>query len=362
MNKKFLLIHLFDDYSGSPKVLSSFINVLKKNGVLFDVFIGSGSKGFINSSSTTSSFLYKRSNCKLITLFFYLVSQFVLFFKVLKWIYNNKKEDKIILVNTLLPFGAALAGKMCNVEVNYYLHEVSISPKLLNFTLVKVMECTSSYNLFVSDYVKGVYTNLPGCVIYNCADPMYETINLTDDALYNKWLKKNVLLVCSLKTYKGYLSFIEIAKENDFLFTLILNCSQSDFHELNRGLDLPPNIDVVFRPQKLADYYIDSFLVFNLSDPQYWIETFGLTILEGMFSYSPIICPQIGGPAELVRDNCDGWHISFLDKNRISSKLSYLSKDYDKWLCFSRSARSRAEEFSNSRYEYEICRTFSIYN
>ncbi len=127
MDKKIVFVHLLNDYSGSPKVLSQIIDIAKNNNINYELFTGNKKgEGFL-SPFKSQSYFYRRSNQRVITLWYYLFSQIILFFKILKY----KDEDVIVYINTMLPFGAALAGKIARKEVIYHIHEASITPKLL---------------------------------------------------------------------------------------------------------------------------------------------------------------------------------------------------------------------------------------
>lgn len=358
-NDKYYVVHLLDDYSGSPKVLVSLLETLEKHNYCFDIYVGKGSEGFIsNRFKQCKYFFYKRSEYKLLTLLSYLVSQIHLFFKLINLFYKERSvKNKIVIVNTILPFGAALAAKASDVKVIYYIHETSIKPFILKKILLKIVEITCDKTIFVSEFIlKDLHLNIRNqAVIYNPLPIEYSLIHLEQEDFHKKWLDRKILMACSLKDYKGIPEFIELACAlRDHAFILVVNDTLENSNIYFSRFNLPENLHIELRPRNLVELYIKSFLVVNLSDKDRWIETFGLTLLEGMSSYTPVICPIVGGPIEVVRNNKDGFHIDAKSQNILIEKIKILSSDYNTWYQFSNSAKERSGCFSLTDYEKSI--------
>ena len=126
---KIVFVHLLNDYSGSPLVLANVIKGLQQRGIACELITCSNSDGFLSEIESVKYhyFKYHWHSNKLVRLILFLWSQAVLFFKILEF----KNENVSIYINTILPFGAAIAGKLLNKKVTYHLHEVSIRPLLL---------------------------------------------------------------------------------------------------------------------------------------------------------------------------------------------------------------------------------------
>ena len=123
---KIVFIHLLNDYSGSTKILSDIVDIYKNKKLPFDLMFGRNGDGFLNHKSENRNlFFYRRSNIKLLTLFYYLTSQTILFFKMFR--YSN--IDCVIYINTMLPFGPALACKLMLKYPNLYYSTSAFSPK-----------------------------------------------------------------------------------------------------------------------------------------------------------------------------------------------------------------------------------------
>ena len=168
----------------------------------------------------------------------------------------------------------------------------------------------------------------------------------------------NVLMICSLKVYKGIYEFINIAslcqREKHLNFTMVLNASQSEIDSYFRAIEIPSNMILVPKQNDIIPFYQQASLVLNLSRIDEWVETFGLTIIEAMAFGIPVIVPPIGGPAEIVRDGVEGYLISSYEIKIISNKIIELSKDKKRSLSLSNSARKRADNFQEDVFENKI--------
>lgn len=353
---KIAAVHLLDDYSGSPRVFSQSLMVLREEGNDIDVFTGGRSKGFISDEfDNIKSFSYCRTKYKLLTLIYYILSQFILFF----YLSINRKKYDLIYVNTLLPFGAAIAGKLFKIKVVYHLHEVSISPKILHSILCYFVRVSSYKVIYVSkDLEERLNLSVPYSIIYNCLSEKYE-INGQKN-LYtpiNQFGKFNILMVCSLKSYKGVYEFITLADmlidNNNISFTLVLNAESTELDAfLNRPL--PTNMSVYFKVKELGLIYADASVVLNLSRIDEWVETFGLTILEAIAFGIPVIVPPVGGPIEIIENGKQGYFISSTEIVEIKNKLEYLYSESSECEKLSLACKQRSLFFSNKSFRKRI--------
>lgn len=62
-------------------------------------------------------------------------------------------------------------------------------------------------------------------------------------------------------------------------------------------------------------------MVLNLSRPDAWVETFGLTVIEAMAYGIPVIVPPVGGIAELVENGINGYKADSRNVNHVSHLL-----------------------------------------
>jgi glycosyltransferase involved in cell wall biosynthesis len=353
MKKKIACLHLLNDFSGSPYVFSQAIRKLLKQGAEIDLFTSnSGSKGFLSDIDGVSyhTFFYKWSKNKLLTLIYYLFSQFLLFIHIL----FNSDKYAAIYINSVLPFGAALAAKIKNKKVIYHIHETSIKPILLKKLLFKVVNFTAKEVIYVSEYLKNQepLSKPKSHVIYNS---LSEDFMQKADYNLNQPLKQDVfdvLMLCSLKAYKGVFEFIELAKKLSQLhFTLVLNASQADIDGFFSKTELPSNLSLFPAQANVHPFYARCSLVLNLSRPDGWIETFGMTVLEAMYYGKPVIVPPVGGVTELVKNDENGFLTDSRDCEQLSRQIKLLSKNARLYHQFAVTSKNRAAFFTEFHFD-----------
>ncbi|MEZ8351066.1 glycosyltransferase [Vibrio splendidus] len=357
MKTDLFFVHLYNDYSGSPRVLSDTIDITNElpdvnNKLLFT----SNDKGFLSDNEIDKSYIfYKRSSNKILQLIYFLLSQVHLFFLLsLTLIYNKLKfRDKknVVIINTMLPFGAAIASKLFANKTIYYVHESHIKPKLLKFFLRKIIEITSDHVVFVSNYLLNTEAFISPSmnVIYNGLRNDFPSAPIIDS--FSKFNLRNVVFSGSLKEYKGLNYVIDLANlMPDFNFILALNCTVHEMNDYFDRISISENVTLRSRPSNIGDIYQDGFAILNFSIPELWTETFGLSILEGMnYGCVPVV-PPVGGPIEIV-DSHFGLICDPRNTLQIFDFLSSLSKDYILWKKFSDEAQNRSKEFSQERYK-----------
>lgn len=355
--RKIIFVHLLNDFSGSPKVLSQVIQAVQSKNVDIELYTGNRTPGFLsNLTENHHYFIYKRFENRYLTLISFLFSQTVLFFKLLKY----WRKDVVIYVNTMLPFGAGLAAWVMRKHAVYHIHETYISPKGLKKFLRKIIQLTSKKIVFVSQSVESLesFDDKPKSVVYNVLPSNF--LKKTKDHIYSPFTNGefNVLMISSMKAYKGVFEFIELARkmqQNETLkFKLVLNASQDDIDLFFQKISLPTNL-VVFPQQKdVIPFYLTASLVLNLSRIDQCIETFGLTILEALSLGIPVIVPSVGGPTEIVTHEKEGYLISSYEIDTIAEKIEFLSKNPEKCMELSNNAKLRAHDFNEEKFNTAI--------
>lgn len=349
-----IFAHLLNDYSGSPKILRLVINSLKgefkcQKDLL--LFVGAGSEGILSEADVSVvRYWYKRSGSRWLTLVSYVVSQAVLFYKLLTR--RNTPRNAIVYVNTLLPFGAALYGWLTRRPVIYHIHEVSVTPALLRWFLVLIVRLTSKANIYVSRAhskelpIRGV----PYRVVYNALDGA--TVSRAGDFTYEPRRngKFNVLMVSSLRDYKGVPELVQLcmrlSARVDIEFHLLANGDSAEIARYFDGRTLPSNLTVHAQAKDPSPFYEKASVLLNLSRPDLCVETFGMTVLEAMTYGVPAIVPPVGGPSELVRHGVEGFAVDSRNSERLTSLLLKLADDAALCMAMSEACRVRAQSFS----------------
>jgi glycosyltransferase involved in cell wall biosynthesis len=352
--KKVVCVHLLNNYSGSPLVMKQVIDVLMKNGREVDLYC-SNTAGFLSETKANRySINYKKSKTKIGTLLGFLLSQLVLFNKLLKY----RNQDVTFYINTIMPFGASIIGKFMGKRIIYHIHETSVSPLILKHFLICSIKLTSNHNIFVSKdlFSRERIDNIKSTIIYNSLSTYFskQTIELKN----KRDIGFNVLMVCSYKTYKGIYEFLKIAwetKDYDSInYILILDATKSEVDEFIKENKIPLNMIILPSQKDVSVFYKKSSLLLNLSRVNKWVETFGMTILEAMSFGIPVIVPPIGGPTEIVNDGVDGYCISSYEIENIAKKIIELFKDDELYKKLSQNAFTRSKDFSSINFEAEI--------
>lgn len=345
-------IHLLNDYSGSPKVLMQLLKTWTGKNIEAHLFTSGGSRGFLSDLPAVTRHLiwYRFSQNPLIKICNFFISQLFLTIRLLFFL----RRGDTIYINTVLPFGAALAGKLRGCKIIYHIHETSVKPQVFKSFLFGIARLTASKGVFVSDYLMKKEPLVKNQVLlYNVlerefaekADKSYiHTIRGKTDPI--------ILMICSLKSYKGVDEFVKLAEINStYIFKLVLNASQKEIDAYFKDRMIPSHLKIYPTQTDTHSFYREASIIVNLSRPEQWVETFGLTILEGMRYRLPAIVPPVGGITELVNENKNGFLINSADVYELSGKIHYLMCNEEIYRSFSESAYQKSLLFSESYFE-----------
>lgn len=350
--------HLLNDYSGSPKVLMQLLKGWTKNNVETHLFTCSGREGFLSNIPNVDNhyYWYQFAKNPFVRLAFLTISQLLLACKLFFFL---KKSD-VLYVNTVLPFGAGIVGKIKGCKVIYHIHETSMKPLLLKKFLFGVARWSASEVVYVSNFLATQEpTSNKKKVLYNVLEKSFvDHANLT---ISSDKKAPIILMICSLKAYKGVNDFLSLAKLNpQFTFKLVVNASQNEINNFFINESIPTNLEVYPTQKNTHPFYQEAAILVNLSDVNLWVETFGLTILEGMAYGLPTIVPPIGGVVELVDEGKNGYLIDSKNHNLISEKLNDLLNNTALYNSMSQSAIEKSKLFSEDYFEAESLKIISI--
>lgn len=359
---KIVAVHLLNDFSGSPLVFSQALQTLQKSGHPVVIYTSKGKSGFLDNCAAPKFFFpYRFYSNVVVRLIAFVYSQMFLFFQLMKY----RKEDVIIYVNTLLPFGAALAAFCMRKKTFYHVHESYIKPALLKSFLRGVASLTADSIFYVSNYLyqQEKIGKVNACILHNVLPSEF-----VDRAAQSHYSPANnrkftVLMVCSLKDYKGVPQYKELAGRHPNLnFELVLNASKEEVDVNFTPQNTPSNLFVFSVQKDLDPFYSRAHLVVNLTNPTLCIETFGMTLLEAMSYGIPVIAPTKGGPAELVEETKNGFQIDVNDEATLDFRLSFLASNPDFMKQLSSGARETAKRFRAEKFQDTILDVFEVRN
>jgi glycosyltransferase involved in cell wall biosynthesis len=346
-----IFVHLLNDFSGSPRVLKAAISAVAENEEV-QVWHGDNGPGVLdNLDLSKRRFFYRRFDNKILTLSSYILSQLILFCKLV--LNKDRHHIDTVVVNTVLPFAAGLYGYFLGKRVVWYLHEISVKPRALEILLKFFIRMCATEIIYVSQTHRDLFPvkGVPSKVIYNSVD--LHVGSDTDIApLYRD--RKMVLMAASLRKYKGIHTFRELAESlPQYDFVLIANDDEASVDLFRKEKEVK-NLSIIDRTSDMAGYYRSADMVVNLSNPDQWVETFGLTIIEGMASGAVALAPPVGGPAEIITDMVDGVLVDPRDFPKLKSKVVEVLDDEVLFQRLVGRGHERASFFSSLRYKKEI--------
>lgn len=348
---KLFAFHLLNDYSGSPKVLKQTLQGCVNKGIEVTVVTSAGRTGFLSNLNGVKYvyFPYRWAANPWLRLIYLLWSQCML---ILKMWFKVKRHD-ILYVNTVLPFGAAILGWLKGCRVTYHLHETSMKPLLLKKFLFGLMKLTASDIVYVSTYLSAQEPvhKIPTHVVYNAI----ETTFFEQAQAYLKTAetrtRNRVLMVCSLKEYKGIYEYVALSKRfPEYLFTLVVNAGANEVEAFEAAVKAPANLRVYPTQTNLHPFYQRADVVVNLSRPDMWVETFGLTVIEAMAYGLPVIVPPVGGIAELVEHGQNGYRCDSRNGEELVLLLHRILANDDIYQHMNQEALKRISLFNESHF------------
>lgn len=339
----YLYVHINNDYSGSTYAMKAIIEThgLKSFYLITD-FKSDGflkSNDYKNTINVPYTFMGKGIKTILQILRYSFLSSFKIVFS------SNLSRTDVIYVNTILPCIAAIIGRLFNKKVIYHVHEYYLNPSLLVKFYLWIMTRTADELIFVSNFTKEKYLKkFPKLKKIDCCvkfTPVrFETLDFKD---LNVTVKFNgpLILICSPKKYKGVEVFLQLAKTfPNKTFELYLS------GEYSFKSSLPINLRVLIKHQDIRSVLKKASICLNLSQQPDWVETFGLTIWEGLTQGTPVIVPDVGGPLEIIDSTC-GISCDTRDINQVIDAISKILDNKSKYSDYCQGAINRSKILSN---------------
>lgn len=357
-NKHFIVVHLLNDFSGSPRVLSQAVRALADAGARVEIHTSHHDGALSGIAGTTvKPFVYEWSPRKWLTLWRFVRVQLLLFGRMF---FRLRKPDGVY-VNTVLPAGAALGAWLRGIPVVYHIHETSVKPARLKALLFGIANRTARETVYVSHFLamQEPLDRPRSRVIYNAPDPVFasQLIHHQPKTLPQSF---EVLMPGSLKAYKGIYVLVELARAlPELSFRLILNASAAEVEAFAREVQPPANLHLLPVQRDMVPWYRQAALVVNLSLPDQWVETFGMTVVEAACFGVPVVVPPVGGIAEIVTDGESGFHADARELEPLVALVQRIATDPVLYQHLSAGALRNAARFRPERFSEEIQRVWS---
>lgn len=321
---------------------------LLKRGVTIDVVTSRG--GVLDELAEYQGiklhyYPYKFSENGLATLVRYVLVQLYTFFLAFRWLF---KKNITFYINTLLPVGPALAGKLMGKKVVYHYHENAFAKGRFYKFLAAVMQKLADEIICVSAYQAKFLNRKSKISVIQNALPS-EFVEKLAPNISAAFERQRVLMLGSLKLYKSPLEFISLSQKlPQFCFELVINDDKENINQFlaKHHIIIPQNLIIYPRQNDVAKFYNQASIVLNLTNSEMIVETFGLTALEAMSAGLPVIVPTEGGIAELVTDGVNGYKIDVKDLNLISDCICKILKDKKLYIRLSENALRSAERYN----------------
>lgn len=329
--KHIICFHLFNDQSGSPKVLKMVLEGLLKKDYHVDLITSNGGTldellHFKNLRKYSYSYCF--SNNPAITMLRYMAVQIYTFLLAFRWLFH---KDIVFYINTILPVGPALAGRIMGKRVIYHYQEHVSAKGGFYKTLAVIMQKLAHKIICVSEYQASFLQRKKNVTVVPNALPKDFVDRLTPN-FRTAFERKKILMLCSLKLYKGTLEFFELSRKlPHFTFELVINDTQTNINRFMKEhkieINTCNNLIIFPRRSDTVPFYNHSSLVLNLSNKKQFVETFGLTALEAMSVGLPVIVPTEGGIAEMVVDGENGYKIDIQELDKIADTINNILSD-----------------------------------
>ena len=346
---KLVCFHLFNDFSGSPKVLRMLIEGLANKGIRIGVITSRGEGALSGLSKRQevriNQYTYRFSSNGVVTMLRYSGVQLYTFLLAFRYLFSR---NTVFYINTILPVGAALAGKLMGKRVVYHYHEDAGTKGGFYRFLAEIMQKLASEIICVSEYQRSFLKRKEGVYVVPNAVPktFVEQLKVNPQEAFER---KRVLMLGSLKKYKGTREFIELAANlKEYTFELVLNETVENIATFwkESGMVKPENLIVYPRQNNVAPFYNRASVVLNLSNKNLFIETFGLTALEATSAGLPVIVPTVGGIAELVEDGVNGYRIDVQDLEKIEQTIQNILTCKELYFKLSKGAWQCSQKYS----------------
>ena len=352
---KIVCFHLLNDHSGSPIVLKTVLKGLLERGFQIDLVSSKG--GVLDELASPRlrrrTYRYRFSPNAAITMLRYAWIQCYTFVLALSYCFDR---DVVFYINTLLPAGPALAGRLMGKRVVYHYHENADAKGVFYRVLARMMQSLAHEIVCVSAYQASFLKQQDKVIVVPNALPEIFVKRACPD-IDHAFECKTALMLSSLKRYKGTEEFIKLATRlPQYHFVLVVNATTEEIEDYFKAgsIGKSTNLEVFPRQDDVMPFYERASLVVNLTLKNMAVETFGLTALEAMTMGLPVIVPTVGGIAEMVEEGVTGYHIDADNLELMAQRIEEIMTDRNLYERLARSALKASRRYGADRTVEQI--------
>ncbi|SEW46496.1 Glycosyltransferase involved in cell wall bisynthesis [Chitinophaga sp. YR573] len=351
---KIIAIHLHNDRSGSTMVFRQSLEALSDKSVQIHLITNrkQDTQGFLTGIPGVQYHYinYTERGNKWRTLFSFLLAQLLIFVKIMKL---YEPEDKVY-INTLQPFGAALAGRLKQAPIIYHIHETAVQPAMLRRFMTKTAQQYATHVVFASRFVQSqfAFPMSEKHVVHSCLPESF-----LHDAIINanRGVRKTALMVADLDRENGVPELLELAAVMPRVkFELVLNATNTDIERYMSPFFIPNNVTVFDAQLDMHPFYQRAAVVLNLSQGHLEQETFDISILQAMSYGRPVIVPLAGGANELVAHGWNGYRISGHYVEQVRKHVEQLLSNKPLYADMSCAAQLVASQFKPQLFRQQV--------
>ncbi len=315
-----LYFHHYNNFSGSTRVLANLLEDKVGKGETVSVITDNTTKGCLSDIPGINIInlpilRFKTRAIPIISPILWLI--YGLFLVLL-----YGRRYKVFYINTIVPIYAAIGGLVLKKHIVYHVHEKFVNPSFQDKVSEWIFEHVKADRYYVSNYLMEQYkkkTGVSSFIKYNTLSNCFVK-SIKRKPIHERSFKK-ILLVSSLSEAKGVTMFKRLANlMPEFDFILVISSEMNKIVDFLNN-DIPDNIKIYSNQKDMHPFYYDADVLMNLTNPKLWVETFGMTILEGMAYGLPAIVPNIGGPKELVDDGINGFSVDVTNEIELCNAI-----------------------------------------
>lgn len=348
-------IHLLNDLSGSPRIINEKIKCYRAQGIDCLVVTNDG-RGFIELEGQPHHVV---PYCKNRNILLWIFSLLRWHLSVFWFLIRAVGPADVVHASTMLTAPHLLAARLKGARTVAHLMETRVSPALHGWLVKWLIISFADRIVFLSHYVSEAlgsrFSRKPNIVTYPCIDARIVEAARAHVGTRTDTAEFVVGQVCSLVWYKGYRQFISLAREcPDIQFKLVLNGNAKLFFAEYPRASLPGNFDVEFDVRDIASVLSTMDMLISLTQRTGWIETFGLTIVEGMTFGLPVIAPDIGAPREYVRHEQNGFLVDETSLSEVAAIIRRVQGDRKHHRELSQAAVATARRFAPESFAIAV--------